>query len=82
MFRGTITKYSTPIYGSPQILLTDITLDGEEFRDHVWVKQSKRLNIYPIGTVIEFTGIVYDYLSSTGYKKGVRHIRSINAVSI
>ena len=73
---------------SPKVLLTEITRhhDALEFRDHCWTNPSKRLQpLIPDGhsekkAYISFTARVEKYMSSTGCKLGLRHLRNITLI--
>ena len=80
-FEATVKRFKMlPDRVSIVILLEDIVgLD----RDHVWVKQSKRLKEVKIGDRIQFTARVEYYLDSGTLKPdkaGLRHIRNVKVV--
>mgnify|MGYP000197300390 CR=1 FL=1 len=64
------------------VLLCDVRVNGELFRDHVWVKKSKVLcdEKFEKGDKICCTGIVEYYLNiddAKSPKVGFRHIRNV-----
>jgi hypothetical protein len=67
------------IGGDVKVLLTDITKDGEEFRDHLWadykelVKYIPKTNRYK--KAIEFIAKEYKYFSRTGGDVGLKQIK-------
>ena len=75
---------NNPDIGQTYILLDNvIDIDTNvEFRDHVWIKSTKRfekLNLKK-GDKVLFTARVEEYLSTTSYKLGLRHVRNLQKV--
>ena len=71
----------------PRRLMTNVKCvdTGEEFRDHVWVQESRTIkNILPIDeeykVLIRFTAIPSEYISSTGKKIGLTKVRNIQII--
>jgi len=65
------------------VLLNDVIIDGEFFRDHVWVKNSKRFDRFKKDDQITFTAEFKEYLDSSNVnntKKGLRHIRFVKVL--
>lgn len=82
MYEATIEAYrSNKHKGLPMLLLTDVTAEGNVFRDHVWVKWSKRLSKFRFRDRIKFTAKQIEYLSSNGTNHGLSHLRNIKRIS-
>ena len=69
-------------YSMGFILLEDVfdSVTGELFRDHTWVKNSKRWNKIPLkdGDRVRFQALEEEYISNTSDEKiGLRHIRNV-----
>lgn len=79
MYIGTILGIRDRIESTcPYVLLKPVYKDsGELFRDHCWVKWSKRFLDFSIGDTIKFTAKEYNYISSDGDRIGLKHIRYI-----
>lgn len=81
-FEAVYNKTSNnPAIGQSYILLENVidTDTNVEFRDHVWIKLTKRfekLNLKK-GDKVFFTARIEEYLSTTSYKLGLRHIRNL-----
>lgn len=67
-------------FGTDRIVLTNLTLNDEPFRDHCWTKFTKRLRNVRYGDVIEFTAdkVIYpDSQDVTSTKVGIRSLRNV-----
>lgn len=83
-FTGTIETYreNTGVT-HPTLLINDVNYEnGEIFRDHVWVKHTKRFvnSGAKFKDKIRFTAVIRNYVSSDGVKFGLEHIRSIEVI--
>lgn len=81
-FKGSIKHIRNgPTQTQPFILLLDVTTsDNTLFREHVWIKWSKRLSRFSRGDRIQFSADVETYTSSTGGNLGLKHIRNITLI--
>ena len=67
------------------ILLEDVYIQGEYWRDHCYIKKSERLEGVSKDDLISFTATLYEYLDSedvTNMKIGVKEIRSVKKVML
>ena len=62
------------------VVVENVLENNVFFRDHAWLKKSKRFNNYKKGDIISFEARKKKYLSSEGYKIGLRHIRNIQKI--
>jgi len=60
--------------GVRRLLLTDVYTDDVFFRDHLWVKSSKRLAKLVVGDRFKADGTKYSYVLN---RIGIKHFRSI-----
>lgn len=60
-----------------RVLLQDIFVNGQYFRDHVWVRKSKRFKGISSGSVINAFGTLVEYRGEKGKKLGLRHLRAV-----
>jgi len=58
------------------VMIENVLKDGVPFRDHVWIKDAKRLNDICSGDVFTFTARIQEY--ANGKKSGLRHIRNVS----
>lgn len=72
---------NNPDIGQIYILLENVidTDTNVEFRDHVWIKSTKRFEKLNLknGDKVFFTARVEEYLSTTSSKLGLRHVRNL-----
>ncbi len=62
------------------VLLDDVFVDDEFFRDHVWVRNSKRFERFKKGDNMTFTAEFKEYIDSSDINKnklGLRRIRYV-----
>ena len=61
------------------ILLNDVYINGEYFRNHAWVKMTKRLSSVSAGVNISASAKLIEYFGCDGKgdKLGFRSIRSV-----
>lgn len=65
---------------SEMILLKDIYVNGEYFRDHAWIKMTKRLSVLVVGDKFTATATVmkyYDLETNREEKLGLKSFRSV-----
>ena len=68
-----------------RIVLEDVYIDGEFFRDHVWVPRSKRFEGINEGDVITATVKLQNYPdpeTNRMTKVGIKHIRNLSVVPL
>ncbi len=82
-FTGILTGGLREVNTSPKTILLNVMCEGVEFRDHCWVRISKRImEVIPkshekMKVKIAFSARVEEYMSSDGKKQGLGHIRQI-----
>ena len=63
------------------VVLKDVHVNGEYFRDHAWIKPNKRIvTSLKRGDMFTATAVLHEYLDSsdvTKTKTGLKHIRNI-----
>ena len=75
-----VERFITDRLGVDRVVLSNIYVDGKFFRDHAWIKSSKRFNRIKVGDVFTATAEMYDYIdvdTNKATKKGLRHFRNI-----
>ena len=66
--------------GDEMILVNDVYVNGEFFRDHSWIKMTKRLSVVSAGDKVSSTAILMDYFDTNTnkkYKVGFRSFRNV-----
>ena len=85
-FTAYVVRNFRDITYDPKVLLIDIKYEnGKDFRDHLWTKRNKRINKFipernEIKIKIQFEGVVKEYISSDGPKKGIVNISKIQII--
>ncbi len=74
---ATIAKISNDKRNNDVVLFENIYVNGEFFRDHHWLKKTRRLNIVSEGDAITATATLIEYLGIEGTKLGLKSCRSI-----
>lgn len=86
-----VTKIGKARDGNDAVLIEDVHVNGEYYKDHAWIKMSKRLQ-YPggidepplkVGDKIKSTAEVYEYLdgsSVSDMKIGFKTFRSVRII--
>ena len=74
---ATVTKISNDKRNNDMVLFEDIYVNGEFFRDHHWLKKTRRLNIVSEGDAITATATLIEYVGIEGTKLGLKSCRSI-----
>lgn len=82
LYEATFVRVGNPIQiSSSFILLAEIVnkSTGEIFRDHTWVRNSKRISKLDLksGEKIIFMAREEEYVSISSNKMGLRHLRNI-----
>ena len=75
-----VDRFITDRMGVDRVVLSNIYVDGKFFRDHAWVKSSRRFKRLKAGDMFTATAEVYDYIdvdTNKATKKGLRHFRHI-----
>ncbi|MDY0138260.1 MAG: hypothetical protein RBR50_01050 [Candidatus Izemoplasmatales bacterium] len=62
-------------------LLQDVFVNGQYFRDHVWVRKSKRFKDIGSGTVINAFCTLVEYRGENEKKLGLRHLRGVKVIN-
>lgn len=67
--------------GVTRIVLCDVYVNGSYFRDHTWIKSTKRLDKLSAGDKFTATAILHKYPSVNNSDKfGLKTIRSVKVV--
>lgn len=67
--------------GTGRILLEDIHINGERFRDHSWTPLTKRMYFLEEGDKITCTAKISEYISpEAALKQGLKKLRNIKVV--
>ncbi len=74
---ATVTKISNDKRNSDVVLFKNIYVNGEFFRDHHWLRKTRRLRIVSEGDTITATAILIEYVGIEGSKLGLESCRSI-----
>ena len=63
-----VTKISNDKTNNDRVLFEDIYVNGEFFRDHHWLKRTRRLNVVSEGDTITTTATLIEYIGIEGTK--------------
>jgi hypothetical protein len=86
VFTAYVTRNFREVLYDKKVLLYKVEHEnGKLFRDHMWIKVSKRIEKFipetnDSKTKIKFTGVIVNYISSEGTKQKVDKIRSIEEI--
>ena len=67
------------------ILLHNIYINGDHFRDHAYVELKRRLSVLKYGDYFTATAEIYEYIDSNDLRKkkiGLRGFRSISKILV
>jgi len=64
------------------IVLANVHVNGEYFRDHSWIKMTKRLSKVSIGDKISATATLINYIDSSSIKNSKYGLKSFRNVQI
>ena len=79
--RATVTKVTHDYTSTDRLLLEDVYVNDSYFRDHVWVKATKRFSKLTVGDSFTSTAMLKTYISVDGQKIGLEEFRSITVSS-
>ena len=60
-----------------KLLIKEVYVNGEYFRDHVWIKNTKKLKVLSKGDKFTATATLIEYASIDGKKFGLRSFKSV-----